>query len=89
MYGLAVRVTAPLRLTEAVRARGREQLASLSIAAMMSRRVAVMITKSIGRVGEVRGRRSDVVQLGVVGVLWGHYSGLTQRLLLQCRSFCP
>jgi len=54
VYGLAVRVTAPLRLTEAVRERGREQLASLSPVAMMSGRVAVLMNESFGRVGEVR-----------------------------------
>jgi len=57
VYWLAVRVTAPLRLTEAVRDRGKEQLASLSTVAMMSGRVAVMINQSIGRVGEVRGAK--------------------------------
>jgi len=57
VYGLAVRVTAPLRLTEAVRERGREQLASLSTAAMMSGRVAVMMKESFGRVGVVRGAK--------------------------------
>jgi len=49
-----MRVTAPLLLTEAVRERGSEQLASLRTAAMMSGRVAVMINESCGRVGEVR-----------------------------------
>jgi len=44
----------PLQLTEAVRDRGREQLASLSTAAMMSGRVAVMVNKALGGVGEVR-----------------------------------
>ena len=52
-----MRVTAPLRLTEAVRERGREQLACLSIAAIMSGRVAVMMNESFGRVGEVRGAK--------------------------------
>jgi len=52
-----VRVTAPWRFTEAVRERGREQLASLSIAAMMSGRVAVMMKESFRRVGEVRGAK--------------------------------
>jgi len=52
-----VRVTAPLRLTEAVRERGREQLASLSTAAMMSGTVAVIIKESFARVGEVRGAK--------------------------------
>ena len=54
MYRLAVSDTAPLRLTEAVRDRGREHLTCLSIAAMMSGKVAVMINESLGRVGEVR-----------------------------------
>ena len=52
-----MRVTAPLRLTEAVRERGREQLASLRTVAMMSGRVAVMMNESFGRVGEVRGAK--------------------------------
>ena len=52
-----MRVTAPWRFTEAVRERGREQLASLSIAAMMSGRVAVMMKESFRRVGEVRGAK--------------------------------
>jgi len=52
-----VRVTAPLRLTKAVRERGREQLPSLSTAAMMSGRVAVMMKESFGRVGEVPGAK--------------------------------
>jgi len=51
VYGLAVRVTALLRLKEAVRDRGKEQLASLRSAAMISGRVAVMIKESLGRVG--------------------------------------
>jgi len=84
-----VRVTAPLRLTEAVRERGREQLASLRTVAMMSGRVAVMMKESFGRVGEVRGQRNDVGQLGAVGVVWGHYSCLTQPLQLQWRFSCP
>ena len=50
-------VTAPLRLTEAVRERGKEQLASLSTVAMMLGRVAVMKKESFGRVGEVRGAK--------------------------------
>jgi len=50
-------VTAPLRLTEAVRDKGREQLASLSTAAMMSGRMAVIINESLGGVGEVRGAK--------------------------------
>jgi len=54
---LAVRVTAPLVLTEAVRERGREQLASLSTVAMMSGRVAVMMNESCGKVGEVGGAK--------------------------------
>ena len=52
-----MRVTAPLRFTEAVRERGREQLASLITAAMMSGRLAVMMKESFGRVGEVRGAK--------------------------------
>jgi len=52
-----VRVTAPLRLTEAVRERGRDHMASLSTAAMMSGRVAVMMNESFGRVGEVLGAK--------------------------------
>ena len=58
---MAVRVTAPLRLTEAVRERGREQLASLSTAAMMSGRVAVMMKESFGRVGEARGGKETTL----------------------------
>jgi len=50
-----VRVTAPLRLTEAVRESGRELLASLRTAAMMSGRVAVRMNQLIGRVEEVGG----------------------------------
>ena len=50
---------ARLRLTEAVRERGKEQLASLSTAAMMSGRVAVMTNESlrgvgVGRVAKIR-----------------------------------
>jgi len=45
VYGWAVRVTAPLRLTEAVRDRGREKLACLRTAAMISGRVPVMINE--------------------------------------------
>ena len=52
-----MRVTAPLRLTEAVRERGREQLASVSTAAMMSGRVAVMMNELFGRRGEVCGAK--------------------------------
>jgi len=55
--GLAVRVKAPLRFTEAVRERGREQLASLSTAAMKSESVAVMMNQSFGSVGEVPGAK--------------------------------
>jgi len=54
---LAVRVTAPLRLTEVVRHKGREKMATLSTAAMMSGRVAVIINESLGWVGEVRGAK--------------------------------
>ena len=54
---MAVKVTAPLRITEAVRVRGGEQLPSLSTAAMMSGRVAVMMNESFGRVGEVWGAK--------------------------------
>jgi len=57
VYGLAVRVTAPLRLTKAVRDRGREQLASLGTADMMSGWVAVMTNESFGRVREVSGAK--------------------------------
>ena len=55
--GFAVRVTARLRLTEAVRDKGRELLPSLSTAAMMSGRVAVIMNKSLGGVGEVPGAK--------------------------------
>jgi len=44
-------------LTEAVRERGRERLASLSTAAMMLGRVAVMMNESFRRVREVRGAK--------------------------------
>jgi len=54
-----VRVKAPLRLTEAVRERGSGQLASLSTAAMMWGRVAVMMQESFGRVGEVPGAKKQ------------------------------
>jgi len=50
VYELAVRVTAPLRLTEAVRDKGREQLGSLTTAAMLSGRVAVMMKEPFGGV---------------------------------------
>jgi len=52
-----VRVTAPLRLTGAIRESRREQLASLRTAAMMSGRVAVMMKESFGRVREARGAK--------------------------------
>jgi len=52
-----VRVTAPLRLTEAVRESGREQVASLRTAAIMSGRVAVIMKELFGRIGEVRGAK--------------------------------
>jgi len=66
-----VRVTAPLRLTEAVRERGREQLASLRTAAIMSGRVAVMLKESFGRVGEVRGAKKRRWAAGSGGGLLG------------------
>jgi len=55
--GIGCDSNSPLRLTEAVRERGREQLASLSTAAMMSGRVAVMMNESFGRVGKVQGAK--------------------------------
>jgi len=54
VYGFTVKVTAPLRLSDTVRARGREQLASLRTVAMMSGRMAVIPNESLGRFGEVR-----------------------------------
>ena len=54
VYGLAVRVTAPLLLTQAVRDKGREQLASLRTAAMIYVRGAVITNESLCRVEEVR-----------------------------------
>jgi len=56
--GLAVRVTVPLRLTKALRDKGREQLASLSTVAMMSWRVAVMKNQSLEGAGEVQGAKN-------------------------------
>ena len=46
-------MTAPLRLTGAVGDMGRQQLASLRTAAMMSGRGAVQTNELLGRVGEV------------------------------------
>jgi len=67
VYGLAVRVTATFRLTEAVRDRGREQLASLSTAAMMLGSVAVIIKESFGRVGLARGAKKRRCAAGSSG----------------------
>ena len=52
-----MRVTAPLRLKVAVRERGREQLAPLRRAAMMSGSGAVMMKESFERFGEVWGAK--------------------------------
>jgi len=82
MYGLAVRVTAPLRFTDAVRGRGREQLASLSTAAMMSGRVAVITKESLGRVGVVRGAKKRCCAAGRRG-------GPLGTLLLLDAATCP
>ena len=83
-------MTAPLQLTEVVRDRGSEQLASLRTAAMMSRRVADTTNESLGGgSGKFAEQRNDAVRLEAVAVLQGNNSCWTQRLVLQWRFSCP
>ena len=83
VYRLAVRVTAPFRLTNTVRNRGREQLASVSTAAMISGRVAFRINKSLVRVGEVRGVQKRPC---VAGCSWGPLGTLLLLDTVTCAA---